>query len=82
MPKTDPLNLREYRPPIVELLRAGRSPATLAEDFEASERTIRNWVRQPDVDEGTRTSRLTTTARKEFTRLRRENRSCGKRGRS
>ena len=42
----------EYRERMVELVRAGRSPGSLAREFEPSEQTIRNWVRQADLDEG------------------------------
>jgi len=65
----------EYRRRIVELVRAGRSPARLAEEFEPSEQTIRNWVRQADLDAGTRTDGLATAEREELVRLRRENRT-------
>ncbi len=75
MPKTRPPYPPEYRRRIVELVRAGRSPASLAEEFEASAPTIRNGVRQSDLDEGTRTDGLTTTERDELTRLRRETRN-------
>ena len=34
----------EYKERIVELVRAGRSPGSLAREFEPSEQTIRNWV--------------------------------------
>jgi transposase-like protein len=36
----------------VELVRAGRSPVELAEEFEPSEQCIRNWVKQADRDSG------------------------------
>jgi transposase len=32
------------------MVRAGRSPAALAEEFEPSEQCIRNWVKQSDRD--------------------------------
>ena len=63
----------EYKERIVELVRAGRSPGSLAREFEPSEQTIRNWVRQADLDEGLRSDGLTTEARKEMLRLKREN---------
>jgi transposase len=59
---------------MVELVRAGRKPRELAEEFEPSEQTIRNWVKQADLDEGVREDGLTTTDRDELRRLRRENR--------
>ena len=57
---------------MVELVRAGRSPGSLAREFEPSERTIRNWVRQAELDEGLRSDGLTTEARKELRELKRE----------
>ena len=64
----------EYRERLVELARGGRSPASLAREFEPSEQTIRNWVRRADVDEGLRSDGTTTEARRELRRLERENR--------
>jgi transposase len=64
----------EYRQQIVELVRAGRSPKALAQEFEPSEQTIRNWVRQAALDSGQRTDGLTTEERAELRQLRRENR--------
>ena len=62
----------EYRERMVELARAGRSPASLAREFDPSEQTIRNWVRQADLDEGRRSDGLTTDARRELRDLKRE----------
>jgi len=45
----------EFRQQIVELVRSGRSPKALAKEFEPSEQTIRNWVKQADLDTGGRT---------------------------
>ncbi len=64
---------REYRERLVELARAGRSPGSLAREFEPSEQTIRNWVGRAELDEGERNDGLTTEARGEVSRLRREN---------
>ena len=63
----------EYRERIVELARAGRSPGSLAREFEPSEQTIRNWVRQAELDEGLRSDGVTTAAREEMKALKREN---------
>ena len=63
----------EYREQIVGLARAGRSPGSLAREFEPTEQTIRNWVGQADLDEGRRSDGLTTEARKEVARLKRDN---------
>ena len=64
----------EFREKIVELVRSGRTPGELAEDFEPSEQTIRNWVKQADVDAGRRKDGLTTEEREELRQLLRENR--------
>lgn len=64
----------EFRQQLVELVRAGRTPAELAREFEPSGETIRNWVRQADRDRGARTEGLTSPEREELTHLRRENR--------
>jgi transposase len=59
---------------MVELVRSGRSPESLAQEFEPSAQSIRNWARQMDLDEGRRADGLTTEERGEIRRLRRENR--------
>ena len=64
----------EMKERIVELARAGRSAGSLARQFEPTDQTIRNWVRQADIDEGVRSDGLTTEARREVRELRRENR--------
>lgn len=63
----------EFRARMVELVRAGRAPRELAKEFETAEQTIRNWVKQADVDGGRRDDGLTTTEKEELQRLRREN---------
>ena len=45
---------------------------SVAREFEPSEQTIRNWVKQADLDEGRRGDGLTTEARKEMQRLKRD----------
>jgi transposase len=64
----------EFKKQLVEMARAGRSAESLARDFEPTAQTIRNWVKQADLDEGRRTDGLTTAEREELRRLRRENR--------
>lgn len=64
----------EYRRQMVELVRAGRTPEELGREFEASSESIRNWVRQADLDEGRPGGGLTTSEHDELRRLRRENR--------
>jgi transposase len=62
----------EFRRRLVELVRAGRTPESLAKDFEPTAQAIRNWVRQADLDAGKRNDGLTTEEREELARLRRE----------
>ena len=59
---------------MVDLVRGGRRPRSLAREFEPSEQTIRNWVKQADLDEGRRGDGLKTEVRAELRRLKRENR--------
>jgi transposase len=75
MPKSHPPYPAEFRRRMVELVRAGRSPESLAQQFEPTAQAIRNWVRQADRDEGRREDGLTTVERTELQRLRRENRT-------
>ena len=62
----------EFRQQMVELVRAGRTPESLAREFEPTAESIRNWVRQADRDEGRRDDGLTSSEREELSRLRRE----------
>jgi len=73
MPKSHRPYPLEYRRRIIELVCAGRSPESLAREFEPTAQCIRNWVRQADRDEGRRRDGLTTDERTELQRLRREN---------
>jgi len=57
---------------MVELVRAGRSPEELAKEFEPSAGSIRNWVKQSELDGGQRSDGLTSEEKEELRRLRRE----------
>jgi transposase len=72
MPKPRRQYPAEFRRQLIELARAGRSPESLAQEFEPSAQTIRNWIQQAARDTGQRTDGLTTPEREELTRLRRE----------
>ena len=74
MPRSHPPYPPEFRQRMVELVRAGREPEELAQEFEPSAQAIRNWVKQSDLDEGRREDGLTSAEREELRRLRRENR--------
>ncbi len=54
MPKTRAPYPAEFREEMVRLVRAGRTSGELSREFEPSDQTIRNWVRQADIDEGHR----------------------------
>ena len=64
----------EFKEQLVELVRAGRTPESLAKEFEPSAQTIRNWAKQADRDGGRGADGLTTGEQQELRQLRRENR--------
>jgi transposase len=66
-PRSYPL---EFRNTIIELARAGRSPKDLAVEFQLSDPTVRNWLKQADLDAGKRTDGLTSQERAELFTLR------------
>ena len=72
MPKSHPPYPDEFRQPMVELVRAGRTAGELGREFACSAQAIRNWVRQADWDAGVCSEGLTTDERDELRRLRRE----------
>jgi transposase len=72
MPKSRPPYSPEFRRRMVELVRSGRSPESLAEEYEPSAQAIRNWVRQAQRDEGKRSDGLTSAEKEELGKLRRE----------
>ena len=72
MPRSHPPYPSEYRRQILELVRAGRSPEELAREFEPTAQTIKNWLKQADLDAGRRHDGLTTAERQELARLRRD----------
>src|SRR5437868_15545643 len=71
MHKKRPHYAPEFRRQMVELVRAGRSPAELENEFAPTAQTIRKWVAQSDRDEGRRSDGLTTPEREEINRPRR-----------
>lgn len=62
-----------FRARMVELVRAGRSLASLSREFNVSDRSIWAWVRQAELDGGVRSDGLTTDEKQELVRLRKEN---------
>ena len=83
MPRSRPAYAPEFRRQMVELVRTGRTPGELAREFECSDQTIRNWVRQADRDEGRREDGgLSTDERAELVGLLGENRQLARSARS
>lgn len=74
MPRSHPPYPLEFRNQMIDLIRAGRTPEELAQEFEPTAQTIRNCVAQADRDNGQRHDGLTTAEREELRTLRRENR--------
>lgn len=74
MPKGRPPYPAEFRRQMVELVRTGRPPDELSQEFEPSAEAIRQWVKQADRDDGRRADGLTSAEREELYSLRRENR--------
>ena len=74
MGKTRPPYPPEFRAEAIRLVRSGGlTQSQVARDLGVSTFTLRNWVRQTEIDAGEREG-LTTEEREELRRLRRENR--------
>lgn len=65
---------KEFREQILSLYRSGSSVSELADDFEPCGQTIRNWIKQAEIDDGQRQDGPTTDEKEELARLRKENR--------
>jgi transposase len=64
----------EFRQRAIELARLGGKPVSqIARGLGISDSCLRNWVREADIDRGTKEG-LTSEERAELVRLRRENR--------
>ena len=72
MPRTRPPYPDEFRNRIVELVRNGRTPSGLAEEFEPTEQTIRNWIDKAYRDDGKSAEGLSTDEREELRELRKK----------
>ena len=73
MPRTHRPYSAEFRRRMVDLVRAGRTPESLGQEFEPTGQAIGNGVRQADRDDGRRADGLTTVERAELRRLRCDN---------
>jgi transposase len=75
MPKTRPPYPAEFRQQIIELARAGRTPAELSREFGPTAQSIANWLAQDGRDRGKPLpgkEGLTSAEREELVRLRRQ----------
>src|SRR5690625_1051582 len=63
---------KEFLLKMIELARSDRSIVELTREFEPSEQTIRNWIRQADINAGHRHDGLSSEEKQELSRLRKE----------
>jgi transposase len=71
MPRTRPPYPEQFRREAVELVkRSGQSIREIAKDLGVTEQSLRNWVKQYEVDVGKRDG-LSSEEREELRRLRR-----------
>jgi len=74
MPKSKPPYPAEFRQQIIELARAGKTPAQLSREFGPTAQSITNWIVQDGRDRGKPPpgkEGLTTAECEELVRLRR-----------
>ena len=72
MPRTRPAYAEQFRREAVELAKkSGRPIKEIAADLGVTEQSLRNWVKQADVDAG-RAQGLSSEEKEELRRLRRE----------
>jgi transposase len=65
---------KEFKAEVVELVRQpANTAASVARDLDLTETAVRDWVKQADIDDGTRDG-LTSSERAELAQLRKENR--------
>ncbi len=70
MPKSKPPYPEEFRREAVELVRQGCSIPDVAESLGMSGQSLRNWVRQEQLDRRERDDGLTSAEREELRELR------------
>jgi len=73
VPRTRPPYPAAFHAEAVRLLRSGaKTIPELSADLGVSQQTLRNWLRQADLDTGQRVDGLTTDQLEELRRLRRQ----------
>ena len=70
MPKTRPPYPEELRRDAVGLVRAGRTIRDVPESLGVSQQSLRNWVKQDQLDRSERDDGLTSDEREELRELR------------
>jgi transposase len=73
MPKSRPPYPPEFRREAVAMVRSGRSMKEVAGALGMTEQSLRNWVKQEQLDRHERDDGLTSAEREELRQLRREN---------
>lgn len=73
MPKSRPPYPEEFRREAVQMVRSGRKLSEVAESLGVTEQSLRNWVKQDQLDRRERDDGLRSEEREELRRLRREN---------
>ena len=75
MPKPKPPYPPEFRAEAIRLARtSGKPHAQLARELGMTGETLRQWLKQADLDAGARSDGLTSDEQEEVRRLRREHR--------
>ncbi len=73
MPRSRPPYAPEFRAEAVELIRSGaKTIRGLSRDLGVADQTLRNWLKQSDIDAGRRYDGLSTCERDELRQLRAE----------
>ena len=70
MPKSKPPYPEQFRREAVELVRQGRAVPDVASSLGVSGQSLRNWVRQEQLDRQERDDGLTSVEREELRQLR------------
>lgn len=72
MPRSRPPYPPEFRREAVQMVRSGRSIKDVAESLGMTPQSLRNWVRQEQLDLHERDDGLTSAEREELRELRRK----------